>query len=148
MLTAATFQYIAAVFGAMTAIFVFVGTIKNYPKLTVWFKKREQLVAERNVAIAHFQAMSVHFEEARTSVIDLKTSLDAVRVTNTEISIRLKELESMRPLYDAAMIWIPRAFEYIGWIEKIAKMNNFDLGGRELPALPVILVDYFTRLGR
>lgn len=145
MVTAAVLQYIAAIFGAMTSIFVFFGAIKNYPRLTVWFKKREQLVAERNVAIAGLQEMSRHFDEARMSVVDLRVSLDAVRTTNTEISVRLRELESMRPLYDASMVWIPQAFEYISWVEKIAQINNVDLGGRQLPMLPPILVDYFAR---
>jgi len=139
---AASFQTITAAFSALTAIVGF-GLLFRKSPVALWFRSQPQLIADRTDALHRLEEMTTHAREARLSVSDLRGALEARGVTIESLERRMDELEARRPIYDAALAWTPRAVEYVAWVELAAKSKGVDLGGRQMPPLPPILVDYF-----
>lgn len=140
-LTTGTINTVAALITVGSAVLGFAVALRGFPRFLAWFKRREQLMAERNVAIARF-------EDSKSSIRDLKDSLEIVRRMNVDTSERLKQLEDMRPIYDAAMMWTPLAFEFVTYVSLVAKEAKIDLGGRLPPEMPAILLEHITQQAR
>ena len=116
----------------------------NRSRITTWFKRRDQLIAERNTAIEQARSAIAHAESSAAATKDYKDSVDALRVQIDDARARLNALEKNVPLTEAFILWVPKVLEYVIWIEKVAKNANLDLGGRQMPVLPRVLVDHFT----
>ena len=116
----------------------------NRSRITTWFKRRDQLIAERNTAIEQARSAIAHAESSAAATRDYKDSVDALRVQIDDARARLNALEKNVPLTEAFILWVPKVLEYVIWIEKMAKNANLDLGGRQMPVLPRVLVDHFT----
>ena len=116
----------------------------NRSRITTWFKRRDQLIAERNTAIEQARSAIAHAESSAAATRDYKDSVDALRVQIDDARARLNALEKNVPLTEAFILWVPKVLEYVIWIEKVAKNANLDLGGRQMPVLPRVLVDHFT----
>ena len=116
----------------------------NRSRITTWFKRRDQLIAERNTAIEQARSAIAHAESSAAATKDYKDSVDALRVQIDDARARLNALEKNVPLTEAFILWVPKVLEYVIWIEKMAKNANLDLGGRQMPVLPRVLVDHFT----
>jgi len=116
----------------------------NRSRITTWFKRRDQLIAERNTAIEQARSAIAHAESSAAATRDYKDSVDALRVQIDDARSRLNVLEKGVPLTEAFIAWVPKVLEYVVWIEKLAKKANLDLGGRQMPVLPRVLVDHFA----
>ena len=116
----------------------------NRSRITTWFKRRDQLIAERNTAIEQSRSAIAHAESSAAATRDYKDSVDALRVQIDDNRARIITLEKGVPLTEAFIFWVPKVLEYVIWIEKMAKNANVDLGGRQMPVLPKVLVDHFT----
>ena len=136
----AFFQTVAAACSALIAI----ATVVNRAKIGTWFKRREELVAERNVAFARVAEMVEHVREARVSVAAFERTVKALEINLNANEVRIRQLEERQPLYDACILWIPRAIEYIVWVETLAATHGIDLGGRQMPELPAIIREHFA----
>lgn len=119
----------------------------NRARITIWFKRRDQLIAERNVALEQTRVAIAHATSSAMATADFEKSVAALRLQIDDKEERLQQLEHVRPLYDAFILWVPHVLEYIVWIEKLAKSSHVDLGGREMPPLPRVLGDHFRKRG-
>lgn len=143
---AAFFQSLGALLSGLAALITALLFLFNRARISVWFKRRDALIAERNVAISRLTEMTDHAKDARTSVRDIKETVTALRLNLESTNDRIVQLERRQPLYDACVLWIPRAIDYIVWIETLATQHGLDLGGREMPALPEVIRDAFPGL--
>lgn len=145
-MTAAYLQSIGAVLGGLGTLVGALTILANRSKITAWFKRRETLIIERNVALQQVLTATAHAESSAEATKDYKDSVDALRVQLESTNMRLRELESVRPLYDAFVLWVPRVLEYVVWIETLAKRNSVDLAGRQMPQLPQALIEHFSQI--
>jgi hypothetical protein len=145
--TVAIFQTIAAALSALTALVGLLIALRNFPKLLSWFKSKAQIIAERDKLRADNITMAQSAAIAHQAAADVKMSVDSLRAMNEELRERVDQIESVIPRYEAMMEWIPPMLDYAVWLEMIAKEGNLDLGGREMPQLPKVVMDHIKRNG-
>lgn len=108
------------------------------------FKRQMTLIGENRAMIMQLRIANEHAQNSIAAMDDYKNSVDALRVQIAATDRRLNELEGVRPLYDAFVLWVPKVLEYVVWIETLAKSTGLDLHGRAMPPLPATLVKHFS----
>ncbi len=159
-------NFIATYGGTIIALGVPI-LIAAFKRRELWdfVKTRLALTAERDAAFAQVgeyqkivlgarEALSLHSSTIAALVASHTDSIERInrldlqlaeshRNTGTLLD-RINELEDVRPLYDAFVLWVPAVLEYVAWIELQAKHDHVDLGDRDMPPLPTVLVAHFA----
>lgn len=131
--------------GLAALIGVVYGIIKR-PNIAILFQKRVTLIAERNYAMAQLRVANEHAANAIAAMQDFKNSVDALRLQIGFSDRRIHDLEKVRPLYDAFILWVPKVLDYVVWIETLARASNLNLKGRAMPPLPEALKEHLDTL--
>ena len=128
--------------GLATLIGVIYGIVKS-PNISTFFKRHITLIAERDYAMTQLRVANEHTQNAVLAMQDFKNSVEALRLQIGFSDRRVADLERVRPLYDAFVLWVPKVLEYVVWIETLARAGNLDLKGHSMPPLPEALADHF-----
>lgn len=143
-MSAAYLQGIGTVFGGLAAFISAVMLVLNRTRISTWFKRQSTLIAERNVAVEAAMTSAAHVASALASMNDYKNSVEALRVQSGMTSARLKELEQVRPIYDAFVLWVPKVLAYIATIETAAREQGGNPQTFAMPPLPAVLRDHLA----
>lgn len=139
-----TLQVISAILGTVTGAFTFSVAIRNLPRI----RSYATLMLERNQAFNRIVGIELALKQAQASIEVNSRALESLRSLNNDAGVhadelknRISSLEDERAINVALLGWLPRALEFISWIQEIASINNLDLGGRTMPALPEIVIE-------
>lgn len=138
-------QITGAVLAVLTGLASLGYSISRFPKFLIWFRSRVQLIAERNVAIAAFANMEQHYRDATLAVKDLRGNFSDLRTMNIDLRVRIEELESMRPIYEASLRYLPMALEHMTFLELTVASHKIDVTDHAFPTMPPILLDYLAK---
>ncbi len=148
----AVFQIIAAALAAIASLIGILIALRNFPTFVAWFRSKAQIIAENFSLREKLATMTQSAAIAHQSAVDVKMSVDELRTMNNELRAQIAEsnkrisyIESMMPVYDEAMSYLPLVMEHAAWIEKVARAADVDISGREMPALPAILATHIKR---
>ena len=135
--------------GTFTGAFL---AFSNRAKISVWWRGREELIAQRNYAVRQVKELTLRVDYAETLALESRKTVDMFKDQISVIEKQLQSLQGMRTKFDAMFDYTNQLADYSVWLElKVAHFNasvrnpedRMDLSERTMPVCPQSLADLF-----